>query len=126
MIAKKLSPQTWLIFDDKKIGQINLINGHYEVTIGKSTTVHHSLTNLNFKFEDPPAPQPQTLHDVKLGLTLFKKSDNSKALHAVGWYKFKKRGEWVVEEHPRHVLLSRNQFVGPFCSEREAHLAPTV
>lgn len=55
-----------------------------------------------------------SVYDVKSRLPLFTKEEKSKSFYCAGYYLINVEGQWMGVYCPKKIVLSRNEFRGPF------------
>lgn len=141
--AKTVVPdQFWILRqNDTKIGNIEAINGRYEVTVNGRSVVVNNLRSFAEDFdidfmdivEDRNNEVPSTVNgyptssqaynavfDVKHQLPLWTKDPRSRSWLAAGWYRIKQHRDWKVIFCPKLIFLTRYKYQGPFKSLDEA------
>jgi hypothetical protein len=58
------------------------------------------------------------IYDLKLRLPLYTTSRKSKSYYCAGYYLVRYENEWIREFCPKKIILQRNQYHGPFATER--------
>ena len=58
------------------------------------------------------------IYDLKLRLPLYTTSRKSKSYYCAGYYLVRYENEWIREFCPKKIILQRNQYHGPFSTER--------
>ena len=59
------------------------------------------------------------IYDLKLRLPLYTSSRKSKSYYCAGYYLVNNGTEWTTVFAPKKILLTRNQFLGPFKTEKD-------
>jgi len=142
--AKTVVPdQFWILQqNESKIGNIEAINGQYEVTVnGKSLKVDSIKSfadDFDVDFIDVVQVRnneiPWSVHgyptsshaynavfDVKEQLPLWTQEPRSRSWYAAGWYRVKQHRDWKVIFCPKLIFLNRYRYEGPFKSVEEAN-----
>ena len=141
--AKPVVPdQYWILRDqDTKIGNIEIQDGEYVVSINGQRRTFASLNKLKdtitMKFEEDHARTtlndarqahgfPTTakaynvVYDVQHRIPLWTSDPRSRSWMAAGWYRVKQRRNWQIMQCPKLILLQRYAYQGPFHSREEA------
>lgn len=64
-------------------------------------------------------PVYNPVYDVKLRLPLYTKDLKSKSFYCAGYYLVKIESLWVENFCPKKIILTRNEYLGPFKSKEE-------
>jgi hypothetical protein len=67
------------------------------------------------------------IYDLKLRLPLYTTTKSSRSYYCAGYYLIRYESGWVKEFSPKKIILTRNQYLGPFrtseeCNQQLAHL----
>ena len=142
LIAKPIiEDQYWVVTDgEKKVGNVQANSAGYEVILNGSTLQFNNtadikkLTKIKFQvlksnnlkadLPYPAYPVPKTTYnnvfDIKRKLHLFTKQENSKCLHAAGWFIMTVTNTPEVVFCPKYIFIQRYPYKGPFKTEDEA------
>ena len=143
IVAKAVIPnQYWILQqDDRKIGNIEAAADGFTVVINGSQQKFKTLRTIRNKvkidFQNIPRSRQPGTHNLVLGyptseqpyngvfdvphqVPLWTREPRSKSWYAAGWYLVRQGRGWVVEFCPKMIILSRNEFLGPFHTEQEA------
>jgi hypothetical protein len=127
----------WILRDgNRKVGEVNAIQGGFSVTVNNKEVRFKTLTTLKrragIEFDDSinivttnkkivdvhgyPAAGSiyNAVWDVQLKLPLYTKKEKSKSMFAAGWYKIKLKKRWKTVFCPKLIILDRNDYQGPF------------
>lgn len=141
--AKPVVPdQYWILRDqDHKIGNIEIDNGEYVVSINGNRSRFKNLNSLvntiRVDFEiapsavkdtvqhhvhgyPTPTPAYNAIFDVQHQLPLCTKEPRSRSWIAAGWYRVKQHRQWTIMQCPKLILLQRYTYQGPFYTAEEA------
>jgi len=58
------------------------------------------------------------IYDLKLKLPLYTTSRKSKSYYCAGYYLIQIGTEWATEFCPKKIILTRNNYLGPFYTEK--------
>ena len=143
IVAKAVIPnQYWILQqDDRKIGNIEAAADGFTVVINGSQQKFKTLRTIRNKvkidFQNIPRSRQPGAHNLVLGyptseqpyngvfdvphqVPLWTREPRSKSWYAAGWYLVRQGRGWAVEFCPKMIILSRNEFLGPFHTEQEA------
>jgi len=143
IIAKAVIPnQYWILQqDDRKIGNIEAADDGFRVVINGSQHQFKTLRTIKNKvaidFQNLPRSGTASKDNSVLGyptdgrpyngvfdvphqVPLWTREPRSKSWYAAGWYLLKQGRGWQTEFCPKMIILSRNDFLGPFHTEQEA------
>ena len=59
------------------------------------------------------------IYDVRLKLPLYTTSKKSRSYYCAGYYLVNYGSEWVTEFCPKKIILTRNQYLGPFACQAD-------
>jgi hypothetical protein len=142
--AKPVIPdQYWILREhDRKVGNIEVSDSGYQVSINGRSLVIKNLDSLtaampiDFKPVTRAEPQPDTvssvhgyatsapaynaIFDVKHQLPLWTREPRSRSWLAAGWYRVRQHRNWRIVHCPKLILLERYQYQGPYHSADEA------
>lgn len=143
IVAKPvIDKKFWILQkDNEKIGNIEAVNGGYQVKIDnqisqfKTIKMVEQRADIVFQdlFNNKTTNDLKTVHgypvtgrcynpvwDVPHQLPLFTKTKKSKSWFAAGWYQVKKGRNWKVMQDPKLITLQRYPYHGPFYTQEEA------
>jgi hypothetical protein len=141
--AKPIRPEQYWILRDRehKIGNIELDQGDYVVSISGSQTRFRDLRDIaqsvGIDFEPTvttqdssqthqvhgfptTAPAHNAVFDVRHQLPLWTTEPRSRSWLAAGWYRVQQHHNWRVMQCPKLIILERYPYRGPFRSREEA------
>lgn len=144
IVAKPvLDKQFWILHDrNQKIGNIQAVNGGYQLTMHNNTVNFATLpvlkqhVNVDFLPATRSAQRRyaeniygyctngrayNALWNVKLRLPMFTRTNKSRSWFAAGWYALRQQNHWQVLDTPKVILLQRYEFKGPFFTQEQAH-----
>tara|TARA_R110000796_G_scaffold46462_1_gene112160 strand:+ start:4690 stop:5166 length:477 start_codon:yes stop_codon:yes gene_type:complete len=103
----------------EKFTNIKSLSLTHNIKFGKQTDKAKSETYDVYGFPSCFNPY-NTIYDVKRKVPLFTKSKNSKSFYCAGHYLIKFSGEWITENCPKSITISRYEYKGPFKTVQEA------
>ena len=135
--AKPVSDKFWILKDDSgKVGEVNISNNKYTVTVNGRTASFRSRDALTSDTGIEFLPnstcnsnEPQTtvydypileddsfnaVWNLKLNLPLYTSSEDSKSWLAAGHYLVKIKDKWKNILSPKLIILQRNDYRGPY------------
>jgi len=135
--AKPVSDKFWVLRKNNiKIGEVNITNKGYKVTIdgkeGTFSSLQSVKESIGIEFGDKinyivdseehnmvlnyPVKSKafNPVWNLQLGLPLFTKKEDSKSWFAAGYYQVKIKNKWRTILNPKSIILSRNEYKGPF------------
>lgn len=142
--AKPVIPnQYWILRqDDRKVGNIEVTPGGYQVNLNGRSLIVNNLDSLgdqvSIDFQHIPrsGPQGDAVHEVhgfptsapaynaifnvQHHLPLWTREPNSRSWLAAGWYQVKQHRTWRIVQCPKLIMLERYTYRGPFRSAEEA------
>ena len=84
----------------------------------KSTVVK---TDQHTAWGYPTVCKPHNaLWDVKGQFAVFNKNNRSKSFYCAGHFLINVNGEWTYEFCPKHIIVSRYEFIGPYFTKNAA------
>lgn len=144
LIAKPIiKDQYWVVTDgEKKVGNVQANSAGYEVILNGSSVQFNNTddikkktkikfqvlksnnTKVEFPYPEYPIPNKtyNNVFDVKRKLHLFTKTENSKCLHAAGWFILNISNTPEVVFCPKYIFIQRYPYQGPCKTENEARL----
>lgn len=145
IVAKAVIPnQYWILKqDDRKIGNIEAASDGFTVVINGNQQKFKTLRTIRNKvaidFHDLPRSQQPSKDNTVLGyatdgvpyngvfdvphqVPLWTREPRSKSWYAAGWYLVRQGRSWRKVFCPKMLMLTRNQFLGPFHTEQEAEI----
>ena len=133
--AKAVSNNFWILKDnDKKVGEISVINNSYKINI-KGNSAKFQTLNALFKNTGIVAPintpvQKESdafiygfpitgnaynaVWNIKLKMPLYTKTKDSKSWFVAGYFKVKIKDKWKTILCPKLIILQRNEYLGPY------------
>jgi hypothetical protein len=134
----------WILRDgNRKVGEVNAIQGGFSVTVNNHEAKFKTLTTLKrragIEFDESikivtTKKKPVDVHgypasgtvynavwDVQSKLPLYTKKVKSKSFFAAGWYKIKLKNRWKTVFCPKLIILERNEYQGPFNQDPESN-----
>lgn len=132
--AKPVSDKFWILKDDSgKVGEVNISNNKYTVTVNGRTASFRSrdalisntgidlpkVTNTTHKSKlvhgyPVHGAHYNSLWDLTANLPLYTKTLDSKSQFAAGYYMIKIKGRWTSIISPKLIILQRNDYRGPY------------
>lgn len=134
----------WIVEDDgKKIGTIQaandgvvLVQNNYRIkypsvkVLGTthnirfvrgqtSQTTQTASPNCVYDYACHAIPY-NAIYDLRLKLPLYTTSCKSKSYFCAGYYLVKYETQWQLEFCPKKIILTRNEFMGPFRTQLQA------
>lgn len=145
IVAKPIvDKQFWVLQqNDQKVGNIEAVNGGYQVKINNQVIAEYKTIKLvernvdihfepSIKIEKKKSPATlvhgypakgrvyNPMWDVPQKLPVYTKTNKSKSWHAAGWYTVKKGRHWTAMQDPKLILLQRYPYQGPYHTKEEA------
>lgn len=141
IVAKPvIDKQFWILQeDDRKVGNVEALNGGYQVKINNQVTQFKTIKmvekNVDIKFESLikiPKPSNKEIYgypvvgrvfnpvwNIHKKLPLYTKTTKSKCWFSAGWFWVKKGKEWEIVQCPKLIILQRYPHSGPFYTREE-------
>ena len=103
----------------EKFASFKLLSSKHNIVSTKNTKAKKVDPNQVHDYPCDSFPY-NPIFDLKLRLPLFTKEPKSKSYYCAGHYLINIEGEWSTVFCPKKIVLSRNDFFGPYASQKEA------
>lgn len=105
----------------EKFSTFKLLKSKHNIHVVKSTKKPNQEI---LSIYDYPCKGPvfNPVYDLRLRLPLYTKEQKSKSYYCAGYYLVEDNDKWVTMFCPKKIILTRQQFKGPFFSEEECKI----
>lgn len=100
----------------EKYPSIKVLGTTHNIKFAKNKSQPIRASNVVYDYPCSSTPH-NAMYDLKLRLPLYTTSKKSKSYYCAGYYLIKYASDWTVEFCPKKIILTRNQYQGPFQSE---------
>lgn len=102
----------------KKFPTFKILSSKTNIRLARNPK--RSKGKVNEIYEFPCDSRPYNpIYDLKLRLPLYTKEENSKSHYCAGYYAVEINGHITEHFCPKKIVLSRNNFYGPFKSKKD-------
>lgn len=102
----------------EKFPTFKMLSSKYNISAGKANKANKTPANAVHDYPCDCVPH-NPIYDLKLRLPLYTKEANSKSFHCAGYYLVKNNDEWSIMFCPKKIILTRQEYAGPFASMDE-------
>lgn len=103
----------------EKFPTIKMLSSKHNIRVIKtSPAAKKSQHNMIYNYPCS-GPVYNPVYDVRLRLPLYTREPKSKSFYCAGFYLVKIESAWMQIFCPKKIILSRNEYFGPFASKEE-------
>ena len=102
----------------QKFPTFKVLSSKYNINPSKVSKTNNPVINAVHDYPCDCSPH-NPIYDLKLRLPLYTKEQKSKSYHCAGYYLVKTDDEWSIMFCPKKIILTRQEYAGPFVSVEE-------